>query len=148
MLESTERNSLDVINFTNVSNSDYEGMWGGEITIIKAGETKPFPRFLAYHYAKHLIDKMLLRGGGDYGDEVLRKPLEERILGTVSIPTELPTPATPVPETPPEPIIGEAVTPGEEKGEEGFVGVPVEVLQEKEIEVQEKEPKPKKRGKK
>ena len=145
MLESTERNSLDVINFTNVDSSDFEGMWGGEVTVIKAGETRPFPRFLAYHYAKHLIDKILLRGGGDYGDEVQRKPLEARILGTVSIPTELPTPAAPVPETPPEPIIGEAVTPGEEKGEEGFVGSPIETP--KIVEPVEK-PKPKKRGKK
>jgi len=146
MIESTERNSLDVINFTNVDSSDFEGMWGGEVTIIRAGETRPFPRFLAYHYAKHLIDKMLLRGGGDYGDEVLRKPLEERILGIVNVAPEVITPVAQEVLTPE--VVGQSVIPGEEKGEEDFVGVPVEVLQEKEIEVQEKEPKPKKRGKK
>ena len=139
MLESTEKNSLDVINFTNIDISDYEGMWGGEITIIKAGETKPFPRFLAYHYAKHLIDKILLKGGNDYGDELQRKPLEERILGIVSIPQvikqEVITPVV---------IESQAVTPGEESGE-SFVGVPIETP--KMVEPIE-ESKPKKRGKK
>jgi len=144
MLESTERNSLDVINFTNIDNSDFEGMWGGEVTVIRAGETRPFPRFLAYHYAKHLIDKILLRGGGDYGDEVQRKPLEARILGTVSIPQVEPVGPTSSGPTP-SVMVGIPVTPGEEKGEEGFVGSPIETP--KIVEPVEK-PKPKKRGKK
>ena len=88
MLQATEKDKLDVINFTNVDNKDYEGMFGGVVTIIKSGETKPFPRFLAYHYAKHLINKMLLAGSGDYGDELKRKALEDRILGNVSVPVQ------------------------------------------------------------
>ena len=83
-----ETNYLDVVNFTNIDSQDYEGMWGGEKTIIKAGETKPFPRFLANHYAKHLIDKILLRGGGDFSNELLRKPLADQILGNIARPSE------------------------------------------------------------
>lgn len=143
MIESTEKNSLDVINLTNIDTSDFEGMWGGEITIIKAGETKPFPRFLAYHYAKHLMDKILINSGKDFGDEVLRKPLEERILGIVSVAPEVITPVAQEVITPE--VVGESVIPGEEKGEEEFAGVPVEVLEA--VEVEEK-PKLKKRGKK
>lgn len=79
-----ETNYLDVVNFTNIDSSDYEGMWGGEVTIIKAGETRQFPRFLANHYAKHLIDKLLIKGGQDFSNELLRAPLADRILGNIA----------------------------------------------------------------
>jgi len=75
---------FDIINFTNIDIEDYEGMWGGEVKLIKAGETTQFPAFLADHYAKHLVDKILLRQGvSDYSDVQLRKPLLEKILGNV-----------------------------------------------------------------
>lgn len=82
-----DKNHLDVINFTNIDDKDFEGTWGGETTIIKVGETKPFPRFLAYHYAKHLINKILLASGQDFGDELQRKPLEDKIIGIASVST-------------------------------------------------------------
>ena len=72
---------LDVVNFTNIDNENYEGMWGGETTVIKAGETRPFPKFLAEHYCKHLVNKILIRGGRDWSDQVAREPLEKKILG-------------------------------------------------------------------
>jgi hypothetical protein len=76
---------LNVVNFTNVDNEPFEGMWGGEITIIKAGETKQFPKFLAEHFCKHLVNKILIRGGQDWSDKVQREPLEQRILGGASV---------------------------------------------------------------
>lgn len=81
-------NELDVVNFTNIDHEDYEGMWGGEITLIKAGQTKPFARFLAEHFCKHLVNKMLIRGGQDWSNEIARKPLEEKILGQASVTPE------------------------------------------------------------
>ena len=84
----SELNELSVVNFTNIDNDDYEGMWGGEITVIKAGQTKQFPKFLAEHYCKHLVNKMLIKGGQDWSNEIARKPLEERILGVVAVEPE------------------------------------------------------------
>lgn len=81
-------NELDVVNFTNIDHEDYEGMWGGEITVIKAGETRQFARFLAEHYCKHLVNKMLIRGGQDWSNEIARKPLEGKILGQVAVAPE------------------------------------------------------------
>jgi hypothetical protein len=80
---------LTVVNFTNIDNQDYDGQWGGEITVIKAGETKQFPKFLAEHYCKHLVNKMIIRGGQDWTNDLLRKPLEERILGKVEVKAEI-----------------------------------------------------------
>ena len=103
-----ETNYLDVVNFTNIDRADFDGMWGGERTTIKAGETRQFPRFLANHYAKHLIDKILIRGGQDFSNELLRAPLADQILGSIARPpaestTGLPsvgepTSSAPVPE--------------------------------------------------
>jgi len=127
MLQATEKDKLDVINFTNVDSRDYEGMFGGEVTIIKSGETKPFPRFLAYHYAKHLINKMLLAGSGDYGDELQRKALEDRILGNVSVPaTTTPSVSTPPDEGKTEDVVSEDKLGKENSEIKGFVGSPEE----------------------
>jgi len=80
-----ELKNLSVVNFTNVDNHDFEGMWGGQTTLIKAGETRQFPKFLAEHYCKHLVDRILLRGGLVWTDAALRKPYEDKILGKVVV---------------------------------------------------------------
>ena len=80
-----ETKNLDVVNFTNVDIHDFEGMWGGQTTLIKAGETRQFPKFLAEHYCKHLVDRILLRSGLVWTDAALRKPYEDKILGKVAI---------------------------------------------------------------
>jgi hypothetical protein len=132
---------LDVVNFTNIDSQDYEGMWDGATTIIKAGETKQFPKFLAEHYCKHLINKILIRNGQDWSNIILREPLLKKILGEIAIPVESveikeetkPTP--PIEQTEPGEL---AKTPGElAKTEEVFAEAP-----------KEEKPKPKKRGKK
>jgi len=76
---------LTVVNFTNIDREDFDGMWGGEITIIKAGETKQFPKFLADHYCKHLVNKILIRQGTDWSSGIARQPLEEKIMGVVGV---------------------------------------------------------------
>lgn len=116
---------FDIINFTNIDDEDYEGMWGGEVKVIKAGETTQFPAFLADHYAKHLVDKILLRQGvSDYSDVQLRKPLLEKILGNVYKKAEQ-----------------EAVKQNEVQAEPEFVDIPKEEVKEPEIvEPEMKEP--------
>ena len=101
-----ESNHLDIINFTNVDNEDFVGHWGRKEVqvgvdsggkpdmiveqvpyLIKAGETKPFPRFMAYHFTKHLANKILQRKYGNPGGPG-RDNLEARILGGVSVEPE------------------------------------------------------------
>ncbi len=78
MTEQLDEN--EVILFTNIDEEDYEAMWGGKTKIIQAGKTESFPRFLANHYAKHLINKILIKKGKDFGDSLAREPLLAKIL--------------------------------------------------------------------
>lgn len=74
------------INFTNITNEEFVGRWGGVDYFIKAGETKPFPEFLANHFAKHLADKILIKKNPkSFKSESLRQPLIERMLGQVKV---------------------------------------------------------------
>lgn len=49
--------------FSNWTNEDFEGTWAGEKSIIKKGETKEFEMFLAFHFAKHLVDREMTKDG-------------------------------------------------------------------------------------
>ena len=105
----TELNHLEVISFTNVDKEDYEGTYGGNPTQIKTGETKQFPRFLAQHFTKQLINKILLRDTQNHGDGLARKKLEDQILGELGVLTsDLPPQAVPV-EPPKEAFEGKPV---------------------------------------
>ena len=74
----------DLQNFTNIDDEDFIGKWGGQEYLIKAGETKAFPSFLVEHFAKHLIDRILIRKGvKNYKDPALREPLLKQIKGEV-----------------------------------------------------------------
>jgi len=57
--------------------------WGGKPHIIKPGESKAMPRFLAEHWADKLADHMLLRMGKKLNDKVARKQLLNKILEEV-----------------------------------------------------------------
>jgi hypothetical protein len=79
-----EASAMEVINFTNIDGKDYEGMWGGIPYLIKARETKQFPRYLAEHFAKHLAIKLLLREAKDFGEDNLERiEYVKQILGQV-----------------------------------------------------------------
>jgi len=83
---------LEVINFINISGEEFIGMWGGQEYRVGAGEIKQYPKFLAEHLAKHLVDKILIQSGKDYGSDALRKPLLDRIL-TMEVLVHDPMPA-------------------------------------------------------
>jgi len=85
----SEKIRYDVRNFTNIDEEDFIGKWGGEEYLIKKGETRSFPEFLVKHFAKHLVNKILLRKGvKNYLEPSLRQPLEDKILGDVIIKAE------------------------------------------------------------
>lgn len=44
---------------TNIDSADFTGYNGGEPYVLRAGETREFPKFLAEHLAKHLLDRIL-----------------------------------------------------------------------------------------
>ena len=122
-METTKDNEFDVINFTNTTTEDFAGKWGGIEEVIRAGETKPFPRFKAVHYANQLAKKILLgQVGQPFGDEGLREDLTAKMLGQVSVP----------------PVQEVATAPEEPEFEEAPKEEPVEEPAE--------EPAPKKRG--
>lgn len=54
----THEQDLLVVN--NVLKEDFTAQWGGQPFIIKNGERKIFPRFVAEHMAKHMADRYLL----------------------------------------------------------------------------------------
>lgn len=49
-----------VVNFTNISDSDFTHAWGGVPYFVPAKATLPFPYHLGHHLATHLARKMLL----------------------------------------------------------------------------------------
>lgn len=82
--------------FSNWSNEDFEGQWGGEKTIIKAGETKEFVQYLAFHFTKHFVDREMTKEGKGTVVSVdeLRKPYEEKTIAEITAGTDSPALAT------------------------------------------------------
>lgn len=75
------------VSFTNPLSDDFTWEWGGKPYTILAGETKPYPRFLAKHLAKHLIDQCI-GTSNNYRDANIRAEWEARILGGVLMEAE------------------------------------------------------------
>lgn len=48
-----------VLVFQNITKEVFEGKWNGKIRTFQAGEKTPLPEYLAEHYAKQLIDKIV-----------------------------------------------------------------------------------------
>jgi hypothetical protein len=49
---------LDTIEITNPEKEDFEVRFNGELYTLKAGETKAYPKFLSFHIARHLSERM------------------------------------------------------------------------------------------
>ncbi len=49
--------------FTNFSNESFTGYWDGKGRTFKPGEAKYLPDYLAAHFAKHLVNRELLKVG-------------------------------------------------------------------------------------
>lgn len=75
-------NEHEVLMFTNISEEDFIGLWDSHEYTVKAGETKPYPYFLAVHFAKHLINKLIIdnEGVARLSDEGLRNSYANKVL--------------------------------------------------------------------
>ena len=82
--------------FHNWSKEDFVGFWGGEPTTIKAGETREFAMFLAYHFTKHFVDREMEKDGKSalLGVDDLRKTYENKTISEVSAGVDSPALAT------------------------------------------------------
>ena len=49
--------------FHNFTDKPFTGMWDGESETFQPGEQKFMPAYLAEHYAKHLVNRVLLEKG-------------------------------------------------------------------------------------
>lgn len=78
--------------FTNNSVEDFIGMWGGIEYLIKKGESKEFPMYLAYHLCKHFVDREITRAGRSslLGVEEVRKEYEDKTIAEITGSTESP----------------------------------------------------------
>jgi hypothetical protein len=54
---------FDVIPFYNYTDTSFSFQYNDEGYSIRSGETKYWPPFIAYHGAKHLIDREFIRAG-------------------------------------------------------------------------------------
>ena len=48
-----------VLTFENITNEEFQGVWNGKTRVFKAHEKAQLTEYLAEHYAKQLIDKMI-----------------------------------------------------------------------------------------
>lgn len=104
-IKSNNKNKMSEINvydnsrkflFSNWTNEDFVGKWGGVETIVKVGETKEFEMSLAYHFTKHLVDRELQKQGKSHlaGVPEERKPLEDKTLAELLVGQDSPALAT------------------------------------------------------
>jgi len=83
----------EVKNFVNWTTEDFVGTWDGVERLIKAGESINLPGFLADHYAKHLVDREMMKDAKDMSlnIEAARRPYLDKCFTQedISAPTEL-----------------------------------------------------------
>lgn len=72
-----ETTTRQVVNF---SNEDFTHNWDSKPHTLKAGESRIFPKFLADHLSKHLVDREMHKLG-IRTDDARRKEFEDRALG-------------------------------------------------------------------
>ena len=76
--------SQDIITLQNTDDEDfmfeYNASEGNPAYLTRAGEVARFPRFLAQHALKHLIDKILNKRGDRTNNRVLRLELADSII--------------------------------------------------------------------
>lgn len=72
--------------FNNWTTEDFTGTWAGAAEIIKAGETKEYPMYKAFHYTKHLVDREMIKEGkaGSMSSDEERKPLEDKTMAEIA----------------------------------------------------------------
>jgi hypothetical protein len=72
--------NFEAVPFFNLDTEDFVGEWDKSQYLIRAGETKFYPPFLAEHFAKHLSDKLMQERGIAITDHVERAKIVAEIL--------------------------------------------------------------------
>lgn len=76
-----ENNPHDVMVVCNIDKEDFTVKWDGNPYTVEAGCTRMMPRFLAVHFAKHLIDCVINRTPkSKTSDQSLRESLGNQII--------------------------------------------------------------------
>ena len=80
-----------ILNFTNIDDEDFVGMYHGEEIFIKEGETKVLTERTANHIAGQLATKMLIRNKTvrNYLTDAKREPLIKSMIGGEAVPSEV-----------------------------------------------------------
>lgn len=60
---------FETVVITNPTKADFTARWNGELYTVKAGASKSYPMFLAFHIAKHLTTSMLEKEAGKLREE-------------------------------------------------------------------------------
>lgn len=69
-----------ILTFVNIDDQDFTGTWAGNSRTFKPGESVDVPEYLAWHYAKHLVDQMTGRDKKMQQDEYLKDTLLDRCM--------------------------------------------------------------------
>ena len=72
--------------FTNWTNEDFPSSYGGEVKVIKAGESVELPMFKAYLFTKHLVDREMHKAHKEssVSSQEARQPYEDKTIAEVT----------------------------------------------------------------
>ena len=77
--------------FTNWTNEDFIGMWGGVETLVEKGKSIEVPMYKAYHFTKHLVDREMMKKGVVVLDSMeARKEFEDKTVAEITSSTDSP----------------------------------------------------------
>ena len=85
--------SMKTVTFNNWSDADFTWTFGGEPTTFKAGVSVVLPDFLADHFAKHFVDRELIKQGFEVSHfsrtQLLAKTLSDETVEASSLAAQI-----------------------------------------------------------
>lgn len=77
--------------FTNWTNFDFVGTWGGQDTLVKSGQSIELPQYKAFHFCKHLVNREMEKNDRVAVDSPEgRKPYEDKTIAEITAGTDSP----------------------------------------------------------
>ena len=78
--------------FNNWTTEDFLGRWNGVEVLIKAGESREVPEYLALNYCKHLVDREMMKDKQEtlMAIDEARLPYEEKTVALIGEGTDSP----------------------------------------------------------
>jgi hypothetical protein len=78
-----------ILTFVNIDDQDFTGTWAGNSRTFKPGESVDVPEYLAWHYAKHLVEQITGRDKKMQQDEYLKDTLLDKCMLAPRLATEV-----------------------------------------------------------